>query len=229
MLKIINKEKKLNRYSDTRINLQSTFKNIRVNPRGNPRLSAKQSFTLIELLVVVAIIGLLAVLTMIAINTVRQKAEDARIKADIKKLYEIAEYYHTLNGEFPIAEESQSCSGAAGIIAYQAKVTQECKCSMLGPTNCSGGPLVCPKGYNYYRWETTITYGICSGYPLTDPSGFLFIDRLPKAPDGTEYTYYGDKTYFYVEKLLSNGSTYYCVIDTTGEFWGEIISECSTY
>lgn len=45
-----------------------------------------KAFTLIELLIVIAIIGILAAMILVALNTARTRAKDARIKSDIHQL-----------------------------------------------------------------------------------------------------------------------------------------------
>ena len=68
----------------------------------------KKGFTLIELLVVVAIIGLLATLSIVALNTARAKARDARRVADIKQIQTALELYYNDTGLYPSATASLS-------------------------------------------------------------------------------------------------------------------------
>ena len=61
----------------------------------------KKGFTLIELLVVVAIIGLLATLSIVALNTARAKARDTKRVGDIKNIQTALELYYSNNGAYP--------------------------------------------------------------------------------------------------------------------------------
>ncbi|HLC89972.1 MAG TPA: prepilin-type N-terminal cleavage/methylation domain-containing protein [Patescibacteria group bacterium] len=56
--------------------------------------STKKGFTLIELLVVIAIIGLLSTLAVVALNSARQKARDAKRVADIKQVQTALELFY---------------------------------------------------------------------------------------------------------------------------------------
>jgi len=61
----------------------------------------KKGFTLIELLVVVAIMGLLAALAVVALNTARARARDARRVSDIKQIQTALELYYMDNYKYP--------------------------------------------------------------------------------------------------------------------------------
>ena len=68
------------------------------------RMSKKHlGFTLIELLVVISIIGFLATASMVAFNSVRMKARDARRVSDMKQVQLALEFYYDKYGYYPPA------------------------------------------------------------------------------------------------------------------------------
>ena len=60
----------------------------------------KKGFTLIELLVVIAIIGLLSTLAVVALNSARSKARDAKRVSDIKQIQTSLELYYADNSGY---------------------------------------------------------------------------------------------------------------------------------
>ena len=63
--------------------------------------SNNKGFTLIELLVVIVIIGLLASIVLVSLNSARAKARDVKRAAEIKQLVIAIQLYVDDNGNFP--------------------------------------------------------------------------------------------------------------------------------
>jgi len=61
----------------------------------------KKGFTLIELLVVIFIIGLLASIVVVSVNTARMKSRDARRIADMDSVRGALEMYADANSSYP--------------------------------------------------------------------------------------------------------------------------------
>lgn len=90
-------------------------------------MKLRKGFTLIELLVVIAIIGLLSTLAIVALNSARQKARDAKRVADAKQVQTALELYFNDRNAYPAGTDlrlgfptgaglclSQTPSGAGG-------------------------------------------------------------------------------------------------------------------
>ena len=66
----------------------------------------QKGFTLIELLVVISVIGLLASVILVSLNSARQKARDAKRKADLRQLATALNLYYNDNDIYPICDIS---------------------------------------------------------------------------------------------------------------------------
>ncbi len=143
----------------------------------------KQGFSLIELLVVVAIMGLLAAMSIISLNTARARARDARRLSDVKQIQTALEMYFNDSRKYPHSNDGyiedtclsndsdgdgvdfESSVCATGADVYMAKIPQNPK--PRGDGDCIDKP------YTYSRVtvgdETNASYYIV--YCLGSSSG----------------------------------------------------------
>ncbi len=122
-------------------------------------MTQKKGFTLIELLVVVAIIGLLATLSMVAFSSAKAKTRDTRRVADIKQLQTALAMYYADNNGYPTTSEFVTGSAlATGTSVYMAKIPG-------APLPSNDGP--CPIGLDKYVYDSansnTYTLSYCLG------------------------------------------------------------------
>ena len=66
--------------------------------------SQKRAFTLVELLVVMAIIGILAAITMAIYGSAKGKAVDSRLRTDLARIELALENYKAKNDQYPYSD-----------------------------------------------------------------------------------------------------------------------------
>jgi len=131
----------------------------------------RRGFTLIELLVVIAIIGLLSTLAVVALNSARLKARDAKRVADIKQVQTALELYFNDKNSYPpmsagataeVLGLDATCLGASGL---GMSCTTPVYMGLI-PTN----PTPNGTAYNYKAIRSTggdCDSGTCSSYTIT--------------------------------------------------------------
>lgn len=81
--------------------------------------SRKQlGFTIVELLIVIVVIGILAAITIVAYNGIKDRARNTSIQSDIRQVHRMIELYRADNGTYPITGTTTLAGGAAGNNTY---------------------------------------------------------------------------------------------------------------
>ncbi|OGY49966.1 MAG: hypothetical protein A3J59_00920 [Candidatus Buchananbacteria bacterium RIFCSPHIGHO2_02_FULL_56_16] len=117
----------------------------------------QRGFTLIELLVVIAIIGLLSTLAVVALNSARLKARDAKRIADVKQIQTGLELYFNDKTQYPVqtgtlGSTNFACLGTGGF----GVVGTACGSPYMGlvPSNPT------PMGADYVYTGASASYSI---------------------------------------------------------------------
>lgn len=129
----------------------------------------KAGFTLIELLVVIAIIGLLSTLSVLALNSARARARDAKRVADVKQIQTALEMYYNDAGDYP----TDASMAATLPIFYGTSVYMRAIPTPPTPVDGATCPALQPK-YTYTKTGSgqggTASYTIqyCLGAAIND-------------------------------------------------------------
>ncbi len=134
--------------------------------RSGPTSDKMRGFTLLELLVVMAIIGVLASVIFLAVESARLKAREASRIAGIREIQKALEMYYTANGQYPLQTSPDNLSNLSTSL-----VPTYIKAIVYDMTDISGPiyyrPASTPSSYLIYVSKETLTapgwYGCRTG------------------------------------------------------------------
>ncbi len=131
----------------------------------------QKGFTLIELLVVIAIIGLLSTLSIVALNSARARARDARRVSDVKQIQTALEMYYNSENSYPANSGVTSSAPIVGAIATSSTYMTSVP---IAPTPVDGSCTAAQNSYVYTQQSTGASYTLtyCLGAQTGDvPAG----------------------------------------------------------
>ncbi len=118
----------------------------------------QKGFTLIELLVVISIIGVLASVTLVSLNSARKKARDIIRINDMRTIQMSLQEYLFANGRYPSISADACCDGwdqgPCGTDPFIGALTSSSSYLLPKvPMDSLGGSGTGCYGYSYYRYN----------------------------------------------------------------------------
>ncbi len=123
--------------------------------------SSQKGFTLLELLLVIVIIGILSSFMIVNYIGVRQRARDAKRKADLRQIQSALELYRSDQGSylthttFPYQLNTTNCVTSNAFTGGTATYMKLIPCDPSGTSYWNNG------NYYYYSNGTTYTLAAC--------------------------------------------------------------------
>jgi type II secretion system protein G len=161
----------------------------------------KKGFTLIELLVVIFIIGLLASIVVVSVNTARVKSRDARRIADMDTMRSAIEMYIDANGAPP---------GLGGTATTNSTSWNTTLRNLLTPTYLSALP-VDPRNSATYQYVYTINN------PTTPTDYKIYASAMESSDGGTRAANDGGNKNSCGSPLPTNGTCAYELFSSGGQ------------
>lgn len=171
-------------------------------------------FTIVELLIVIVVIAILAAITIVAFNGIRQRAEDASVKTNVSQATKQLKLFAVMNtGEYPTS--ISSCpSPVSGAICYRGSDSQTVAYSVdngASPRSFCFSTQVASGGATYYSDESaqvlTGGCGLQSCYAIQQTGGS-----------------HGSDTYWIRPAGASQSQRVYCDMETSGGGWTLLVT-----
>jgi len=134
---------------------------------SRPHAGRQSAFTIVELLIVIVVIGILAVLTIVAFNNVNTRAAQSAVRTGLKETSKRIEVDKVNRGSY-----APNLGDLAGTTTTNDGVTYQYTAS--GVSYCLSGTLK-SVAFHISNSNSTPTEGVCSGHdapitgPITDP------------------------------------------------------------
>lgn len=155
--------------------------------------NSQSGFTLLELLVIMAIIGILTTITLVVLNSARDKAHDAKMRAEINQMAKALELYKSNYGTYRVSGSGYlgTSTGWANYqdgSSYTTAVTQKLfSLGYLGKMELETTPnlmMYLCNSDDYYSLSATLMYPlpseiqqaatVCNGPTITGTYGKNF-------------------------------------------------------
>lgn len=105
-------------------------------PAKLPRGGSLFGFTIVELLIVIAVISILAAITIVAYGAVRQRAENTATLAGVDQFSKLVQVYKTDNGDYPFVGVyggfTYACVAQVGQFCGRVAGTADASCANIG-------------------------------------------------------------------------------------------------
>lgn len=172
-----------------------------------PKLKKQFGFTMIELLIVIAILGILAVAVLSAINPIEQinRGRDTGSRSDAEQLLSAIERFYAMTGYYPWTLQV----GVAPTLAWTPVKDTWVTPNGLGFTAC---PVLRRLS------ETGASAGICNDEPGTQELKLTFTVKVNDDRNNDLYVYHDSSTY---------SSTYVCFAPQSAAFQQEAAERIS--